>query len=306
MNLSLRQLRVFREVMRLGSVSAAARALNRTQPAVSATLAELEQELSYALFERRRGRLLPRPEAYYFLEEVDAVLERLSGTVQRMQEIGNLKRGRLRIATMPAASSFLMPRLISEFFRDRPSLDISLRMQSSRVLEEWVASQQYDIGLAETPSPRTALQIQPFHLTCLCAVHADTPLAALDVITPRDLDGEPMAALYPENQTRQNTAAAFAQYGMSYRVRFELQTFLPSLQLVEYAMCHCLCDPITASNYRAYRGDSGSVVFRPFEPAVAFDVAILTPAHRPMSTLTEAFFQRLLEEIERLNEPPAA
>ncbi|MDZ7811266.1 MAG: LysR substrate-binding domain-containing protein [Arhodomonas sp.] len=215
MNLSLKQLRVFREVMHLGSVSAAARALNRTQPAVSAMLAGLEQELGYALFERRRGRLLPRPEAHYFLEEVEAVLERLSGTVQRMQELGTLERGRLRIACMPAASSFLMPRLISEFVRERPSLDVSLRMQSSQVLEEWVASQQYDIGLAETPSPRPALRIRPFHLTCLCAVHTDDPLAALEVITPRDLDGAPMAALYPEHQTRQHTAAAFAHYGVS-------------------------------------------------------------------------------------------
>jgi len=303
-NPSLRQLRAFREVMRLGSVSAAARTLHRTQPAVSAMVASLEEELGYPLFERARGRLVPLPEARYFLEEVDEVLERLTDCMQRMQEIGALERGRLRIACLPAASSFLMPRLVTEFVRERPAVDVSLRMQSSKVLEEWVASQQYDIGLAETPEPRPALRVRPFRLQCLCALPADDPLAEQDAITPADLDGAPMAALYPEHQTRQLTAAAFAEAGARYRVRFELQTFLPSLSLVENGVCYCVCDPITAVNYGICRGSRRSVTFLPFTGAVPFDLAILTPAHRPLAILTRAFLERLEAELERIRATP--
>ena len=45
-----KQLTVFHEVMRCGSFSEAARNLNRTQPAISAMVANLEQELGYKLF----------------------------------------------------------------------------------------------------------------------------------------------------------------------------------------------------------------------------------------------------------------
>jgi len=49
--------------MRTGSVTAAARMLNVTQPAVSAMLKHLESRLAMKLFERSGGRLLPTPEA---------------------------------------------------------------------------------------------------------------------------------------------------------------------------------------------------------------------------------------------------
>jgi DNA-binding transcriptional LysR family regulator len=60
-NVSIRQLQAFREVMRSGSVSEAARILGRTQPAVSALIANLEAELQLSLFRRQKGRMEPTP-----------------------------------------------------------------------------------------------------------------------------------------------------------------------------------------------------------------------------------------------------
>ena len=57
MNLSFQQLVTFREVMRSGSISQAARTVGRTQPAVSAMIANLEAELKFDLFVRERSRL---------------------------------------------------------------------------------------------------------------------------------------------------------------------------------------------------------------------------------------------------------
>ena len=56
MNLSLRQLSTFREVMRSGSISQAARTVGRTQPAVSTMVQTLEDQLGFALFVRTRRR----------------------------------------------------------------------------------------------------------------------------------------------------------------------------------------------------------------------------------------------------------
>nr|WP_315982010.1 LysR family transcriptional regulator [Aliamphritea spongicola] len=150
MNLSIRQLQAFREVMRTGSISEAARVLNRTQPAVSSMIASLEEELGIQLFERQRGRLIRQPEAVYFFEETEAILERLQQSARTMKEIASLKEGRLRIACMPASSQFIMPRLVADFIRDKPKVKVSMMMRASAVIEEWIASQQYDVGLAET------------------------------------------------------------------------------------------------------------------------------------------------------------
>ena len=176
MNLSFRQLQAFREVMRTGSVSDAARILGRTQPAISALVANLEAELGIALFRRQRGKMAPTPEAQYFITEAEAILDRLSLSTRTMREIGALTRGRLNIACMPAAASLLMPQILGEFLLDKPDVKASLMMRASPVIEEWVASQQYDIGLGETPKPSAAIETIDFDMRCVCAIPAGAPL----------------------------------------------------------------------------------------------------------------------------------
>lgn len=57
--ISQRHIEVFRAVMSSGGVTAAANALNSSQPTVSRALARMERLLGYALFARQRGRLIP-------------------------------------------------------------------------------------------------------------------------------------------------------------------------------------------------------------------------------------------------------
>ena len=80
--LNLWHLEVFREVMLTNSVTRAARNLGRTQPAVSASIAALERYIGYELFERRRGRLHPAPEAHFLLAEARQILDHI-GTLKR-------------------------------------------------------------------------------------------------------------------------------------------------------------------------------------------------------------------------------
>ncbi len=302
MNLSIRQLVTFREVMRTGSVSEAARGLARTQPAVSATLAGLETELGFALFERERGRLVPTPEAQYFLEEADAVLDRLQQSARTMREIGGLARGRLRIACNPAASGFFMPRVVARFLHDRPGVRTSLMMRSSAVVTEWIASQQYDVGLAEAPPPRRAIAMEVFELACVCALPAVDPLAEEPYVTPRHLDGRPLAALFDEHVTHRALTERFAEAGAAFNQTFELQTFLPALQLVEAGLCACVCDALTAVTYELYKAERPRVVFRPFHPVIVLPMALMTPAHRPRSLLATAFVEFLSQELHALHE----
>ena len=56
----LRQIEVFHAVYTCGTMTSAARLLNVSQPSVSKVLAHAEQQLGYPLFERVRGKLVPR------------------------------------------------------------------------------------------------------------------------------------------------------------------------------------------------------------------------------------------------------
>jgi DNA-binding transcriptional LysR family regulator len=302
MNITIRQLQCFREVMRTGSISEAARTLQRTQPAVSNMIATLEEELGVELFERQRGRLIRKPEAHYFLEEAEHILNRLNKTSRTMKEIAGLEQGRLRIACMPAAANYLMPRLVADFVRDKPKVNVSMMMRASSVIEGWVTSQQYDVGLAETPPPNRALTAQTFELQCVCALRKDDELAKKEFLTPQDLSDSPLATLEEDHPNYQSTLSAFKASGAKFTPRFELRNFQPALKLVEEGLCYCICDPMTASGYLDRFDDNAKLTFRRFTPEILLSVSVLTPAHRPASVLASRFTSILAEEIERMNE----
>lgn len=299
-NISIRQLQAFREVMRSGSVSEAARILGRTQPAVSALIANLEAELQLSLFRRQKGRMEPTPEAQFFAGETEAILDRLTLSTRTMNEIGALTKGRLNIACMPAAANMLMPQMLGEFLQDKPDVHASLMMRASSTVTKWITSQQYDIGLAETPNPNPALDMQDFKLECMCAIPRDDPIAELDHIDARTLDGKPMAALQEGHPNLAATKRAFADQGAEFAHRFELRTFQPALILVEKGLCYCVCDPISVAGYKKQTPKPHPIVFRPFRPLVSLDVSILMPAHRPASKLATAFAQMLAAELSRV------
>lgn len=294
--MTIQQLQTFREVMRTGSVSEASRVLGRTQPAVSAVIANLEGQLGFALFVREHGRLTPRPEAHYLLEEAEDILERLARTTRSMAEFATRQRGSLRIACHPAASGFFMPGILAGFLGERTAVKADLMMRSSQVVTDLVASQEYDIGLAETPAPRSSIRGQSWDLECVLALPAGSDLAGRGTLSPGDLDGHPMATLFDDHATNLALEAAFARAGATLHRRFVLRTFLPALQLVAQGMCASIIDRITA-----HSSPVGGVVFRPFAPGIHSPVSILEPAHRPQSLLAQAFRDELARQLDRLD-----
>jgi DNA-binding transcriptional LysR family regulator len=260
----------------------------------------MESELGFVLFERRGNRLMPKPEAHFFLEEVNRVLDDFNRATHMMGEVARLKAGQLRVACMPAASLFLVPRLLSEFVQDRPQVKVSLMSNSSTAVHEWVASQQFDVGIAEVPTERSSLLIEPIDAACLCAMRATDPLALKKCITPADLNDKPMAVLFDEHFTAIETRAAFAQFGVQFNQRFELRAFISGFDFVEQGLAYCICDPISAASYRLYRGNAGPLVFKPFEPRVAYTFAILRPAYKPSSLITDAFCDQLNHRISEI------
>lgn len=300
MNLSFRQLFTFREVMRSGSISQAARTAGRTQPAVSAMIAGLEAELGFALFVREHSRLTPTAEAHYFLEECEDILSRLDQTKRTLSGMSRLEDGRLRIACHPAASGFFMPSVLTAFLADKPKVDVTFKMRSSVVIEDLIASQQFDIGFAETPTRRESVKQIDFNLECVCAVASSDPLAKAELITPQDLDGANLAMLFSEHSSYQQTQRVFSEAGCRFHRKFELQTFLPGLPLVGAGMCYMICDTITAYSQLSLVDGSANITFKPFAPTLRTEVSILTPAHSPQSIIADAFCRDLVSRINGL------
>lgn len=295
-NLSIRQLMTFREVMRTSSITEASRSLGRTQPAVSSMISNLEGQLNLPLFVREQGRLIPTPEAHYFLEEANDVLERLERTARSMSEFSTKDRGHLRIACYPAGASFFLPNVLADFLQDRPEVRADFMMSPSQMVEDLIASQEFDIGLAETPvTERGSMHTQVFELQCSVALNEHDPLVKKESVHIRDLDGYPMAALSDEHVITIDTQEAFKKAGAEFNRRFAVRTFLPTIKLVSANLCAAIVDGLTASTTPAE-----GAVFIPLKPKLTSSIAILLPAHRPISMLAKAFDAELSDRLGEL------
>lgn len=305
MNITLRQLETFREVMRSGSISQAARAVSRTQPAVSTMISNLEQELGFALFVREHGKLTATPEAKFFFEETVEILDRIDRTERTVERIRHLEEGKLRVASHPAASSVFLPRLLTDFLADKGNLEVVLTMRSSDVVEDLIASQQYDIGFSETPAKRASIDQTDFDLECVCMLPADDPLCKKFIITPHDLDNRPLAILFEDHTTAAQTKAAFESENCRLNKRIELRTFLPGIQFVSAGACVMICDMITAYSYMLQQGSGGNISIRSFRPRISNSVSVLAPGYATQALVAKNFRDTLTDGIHAMQEDVA-
>lgn len=127
MNVTARQLRLFQALSETGSVSAAARATNVTQPTASMQLKEISLAIGLPLYEVI-GKKVHLTEVGHEL----ATTARSIGLVwdsfeQRVDELKGLSRGKLRVAIVSTAKYF-MPRLIGSFCQKYPAIDVALEI----------------------------------------------------------------------------------------------------------------------------------------------------------------------------------
>ncbi|BBB25862.1 LysR family transcriptional regulator [Amphritea japonica] len=302
--MNLKQMEAFRAVMLTGSVSQAAKQLYRTQPAVSMMLSSLEEDIGFQLFERRKKRLYPTPEANYLYNEVAAIFSRIQDLSQTVQDIQNKQYGFLRIGCMPGPSNFFIPDILADYLEEHPNVQASLQTRTSDSVVEWIASNQYDLGLAEMSMHQlNGSRNQIFELLCTCAIPANHPLAEHSVITPAMLDEEPMITLHPDHMIFHDLLQLFEASGHRMNVCLQTRFFIPALKFVERGLGVCVLDPISAFSYTTY-AQPGKVVFRRFQPDVHLRVGLMFPSDAPSSMITLEFAELLRNRIENVIENP--
>jgi DNA-binding transcriptional LysR family regulator len=120
------QLRVLEAVSRLGSVTAAARELHYTQPAVSHHLTRLEADTGARLLQRV-GRGIRLTEAGRLLADRAAeIIGRVDAAATELSTHVGLGAGRVRLAGFNSVMSSLVPQAAAELARRHPGLELTL------------------------------------------------------------------------------------------------------------------------------------------------------------------------------------
>lgn len=291
--MNLRQLEAFRAVIETGTVTRAGEALGISQPAVSKLIGHLARECGFELFQRHGNRLTPTAEAITLYAEVDRMFVSVEHIARHAAGIRELRSGRLSIAAFPALATRPLPRIVTRFLAEHPDTRVSISSRSGRMLVEWVAANQVDIGIGLLMIEHPAIDYQSAGVVNgVCVMHPSHPLARRNVIRATDLDGQSFISLGAEDRSRFRVDQAFEGHGVRRRIAIEAQQSEAACTFAAEGVGVAIVEPFSASEFPPEQ-----LAVRPFQPHIPFDLWLMTPSHRPRSLLLEEFVKMFLQLV---------
>src|SRR5215813_4224347 len=161
--MDLDQLHTFLEIVRLKSFSKAAQSCFRTQPAVSAQVRQLEQDLNAPLFERLGTKIALTPAGQIFAQYAEQILDLRRRAQDSINELERMPRGELVIAANEATCIYVLPRVFSEYKKEFPNVQLLVdRSYGSKVVAA-VLDNLADFGITQLPVEEKKLQVVKIH-----------------------------------------------------------------------------------------------------------------------------------------------
>lgn len=215
MNVTFRQLRVFAQVARLGSVQRAAEALHLTPPAVSMQIKEVERQVGLPLFDRAARRLSLSTAGEYFLVYARRLLGTLKEADDAMARFKRVESGLLTVGMVSSAKYFL-PQLLAQFHTEHPAVEVRLRLGGREQLVAMMQANEVDLSIMGRPPKDSPHRAEPFamhpHVLVTASGH---PFAAAEHVRADALAREAFIVREPGSGTR----AALKEFLDRFRLR---------------------------------------------------------------------------------------
>ncbi|EUB98297.1 transcriptional regulator, LysR family [Rhizobium sp. CF080] len=293
--MNLRQIEIFQAVMRTGSITAGAELLNLSQPAVSRQIERLERVSKLKLFSRVGRGLQPTPEGTAFYEEVKRAFIGLENLRHIADTISSFNSGHLRITSLPALGLGFLPRVISRFSKQYPSVNVSLQVRSAGSVRGVTATQEFDLGFL--PGSRNDRDERSEHFASVdgvCILPSGHPLSAKTEISPSDIAGLPFIALVKDDVTRRQVDQSFENAGVEFKPHIETQFAATVCNFIVSGAGVSVISPFAAADFAGL-----GLVMRRFRPTIKIDYMMVTPRLRAPSAVTRNFLALLTEERDR-------
>jgi DNA-binding transcriptional LysR family regulator len=248
--MELRQLRYFLSVVHQGTVQAAAAANYVTQPAVSAQIRRLEEEVGERLFERRGRRLVPTQAGLLLVAHADDVLQRVAAMERSMHGYKGLESGRLRMGTIDAGSVYVLPDVYRAFHRKYPGVHMEIVVNDTARLLDALGAGDIELATTTLPVGRDDMEVRSFHREQMVPVaHPSHPLAGRKRATLADLSEHGVISYPAGSMTRRIIERVFAENGATYRATMELSSPEAMKRLAQAELGVCILPrPVVAGD----------------------------------------------------------
>lgn len=297
--MNLRHIEVFHAVYVNGSVSAAARMLNVSQPSVSKVLRHAESLLGFPLFHRTAGRLVPTEDAHTLFAEVAEIQDRVYGLREASR---NLKRGAnslLKISSLPSIALDALPSTVAQFLRSHRDVKFDLQTIHHEQLLRKLYERETDLAIAYEVPAGSALGHKRLGSGELAVLYREADLPGLPPrVDIEVLAGRPLVSLAASGPIGQLFTAEVQRRGIELDEVVSARTFHIATALVRRGVGLTVVDTFTA-----HASLAPGLAMRPLESPIRFDVNAMYLHDRPPTALATEFLKVLARNIEAISAP---
>ena len=227
-------LEAFLSIADRGSFHRAAAHLNLSQTALSHRMKKLEDDLGLKLLTRTTRQVALTPAGLELLPNARRMLEDMTTSYEALKRQGRERREHLSIGSLPTVATHYLPRLLSEFSRQFPTLTVRVFDNSSGEIAELVQSGQCEFGITIVSANRWDLEIkpllkEPYILLC----RRDHPLAERESVSWSDLDGLSLVRVSTQTGNRIIIDDALGSRREQMNWRYEVQHVATAISLVQ-------------------------------------------------------------------------
>lgn len=220
--MKLQQLRYVVEIVRHGNhLSAAADALNTSQPGVSRQIQLLEQELGFEIFMRTRNRIIGLTEPGQI---VFSIAQRIATDVAALktlkEDMHSGNRGIFTIATTHTQARYVLPKVVEQFVARYPDVKLVLKQGDPEEICALVESGDADlaIGTETTRDFPNLIKLDCFNLQRCIVAQSDHPILSVPKLTLEEIARYPIITYDSRYSGRWKVMKAFSDAGLEPKI----------------------------------------------------------------------------------------
>jgi DNA-binding transcriptional LysR family regulator len=291
--INLNQLRVFYEAARSGSFTAAARKLFITQPAVTAQVRVFEDQCNLKFFKKKGRKVYLTDEGKTLYDYARKIFQYEKEIEEVIEDMNELKRGILRLATTKSYARYIMPSLLTRFHDAFPHIKIHLDEGSSLDMIRSLLELKNEVAVIATGEGNPLVSFIPFSKEKLVLIMAPShPLSREKTVSLADLANEPIIMKEVGSGTRKVVNRLFEKKGFTPNTLVETSNTEFIKQLVQRGEgISFVVHEAVASELKEQK-----LITRHLEGAQLFlEVSIAYLKDQPLSGPAKAFLDILLK-----------
>jgi len=301
--LHLRQINIFLETARNGSIKRAADALNVSQPAVSKAIKELEAALGVELFNRIPTGVTLTLFGEALLRHAAPAISELNSGLNEIESLKSSFEGTIRIGGPYVGMSRLLPVAVARIKKVHPQLNVSAIPGTNEQLLHALRIGELDLifGRRGEPSEMAGLAFDPlFQDRLAIVVLAGHPAANRDSMELRDLVDYPWAIPLPGTQMRETLNRIFIKGDVTFpRNCFEatfgaaILTYMRQAGAIAAVASNNILDEVTAGTMKVLLCDRSWLIS---------EAGIIRRANQPGSRFARMLIKEL-RQVSRATKP---